>query len=147
MKSSYDELYLDGNIRLHRLLFEELLSKEPYNNYDFFALVNRYMKDSDIRSAMDNGDWRALNKCDKQLLKSIPLSGVPIRTLFSPIDKDDMIPAWWMGEIYCLLQWTYNIPSKVIAEKCPAEELYKLYNPLHETSCKRACEKIYEKYF
>ena len=144
---SYDELYLDSNRKLHRLLFEDFLILEPYRNYDLFSLIDVYMQTSEIRRQMDKGDWRALNKCDKQLLNSIDLSLVKPKSKES-VDMDgDFIPVWWMGEIYSLFQWMYDIPSKEISEKCPAEALYGVYNPLHETSHKNACEKIYHKFF
>ncbi len=50
-------------------------------------------------------------------------------------------------EIMTQIQWKYNLPSAYISAMVPAKEMIRFFNPLHETSYKNACEKIYHKYF
>lgn len=138
---AYDELYLEPNMDLHRLLFVKLAENEQYS---FCSLVNNYMQTSEIRRKQDEGNWSALNKGYKQLLNSIDLSGCESKDKNEFVDD---IMAHWIADIYVLFQWMYNIPSDVISKNVPAEEMIKIYNPLHETSEKNACEKIYQIYF
>ena len=140
--SAYNELYLDGNIELHRLLFLEFMENKEY---DYFSLVDAYMQTSEIRARMDIGNPIALCKGDIQLLNSIDYE-VCIKDAHNNPNVDYFI-MHWMADIYCLFQWTYDMFSQEINRVIPAKELYRIYFPLHETSLKNACEKIYDIYF
>lgn len=140
---AYWELYLDGVLSVHKLLFHDFIYNEPYKGYDFFSLTDLYMRESEVRAKMDIGNTSALNKCDKQLLNSIPLEKCPR----NDDEQADGILTNWMATIYVLLQWQYKLSSKEISEKLPAKELARIYNPLHETSDTNACRKIYENIF
>lgn len=140
---AYSELYLDGMLSVHKLLFHDFIYDEPYKNYDFFSLVDLYMQESEVRAKMDIGNTSALNKCDKQLLNSIPLEKCPK----DDTEQVDGILTNWMATIYVVFQWTYKLSSKEISEKLPARELARIFNPLHETSDTNACRKIYEHLF
>ena len=139
---AYNELYLKSNIELHRLLFLDFTKNK---DFDFFSLVDAYMQTSKIREGMDKGSPKELNKGDKQLLNSIDYSKC-IKDAHNNkvIDYGIM---HWMADIYCQFQWYYKISSKEINYKIPSKELYRIYFPLHETSEKNACEKIYQIYF
>lgn len=60
-------------------------------------------------------------------------------------ESDDILLGW-IADMYVLLQWIYNLPSVYINMKLSSSELAGAYNPLHETSYKNACEKLYHKY-
>lgn len=135
----FDKLYLVPLMDLHRLLFIKLMESK----YDTLVAIDLYMKTSEIRQKMDQGNWVALNKGYKQLFNSIDFSKCPVKT-----EKDEDIYLYhWMADIYTLMQWMYNIPSAEIADKIPSFVLAQKFNPLHETSEKNACEKLYETYF
>lgn len=137
----YDVLYLNPLMDLHRLVFLRFMENEEH---DFFSLIDNYMQTSDIRAKMDVGNWSALNKCDKQVINSVDMSNV---TKKDPAEVIDYFIMHWMADIYTLFQWMYNIPSKEINDRIPAKKLYKIYYPLHETSEKNACEKLYHTFF
>lgn len=139
---AYNELYLNSNIELHRLLFLDFTKN---TEYDFFSLVDAYMQTSEIRQGMDKGSSKELNKGDKQLLNSIDYS-VCLKDAHNNKVVDYGI-MHWMADIYCQMQWYYNIPSKEINNRVPAKEMYRIYFPLHETSEQNAIEKIYKIYF
>lgn len=133
--------YVNEIIDLTALVFTKL---EEMEEYDTFSLIDAYMRHSEIRRKMDEGNWSALNKGHKQVLNSIDYS------LGKPNDHSmelDGILLDWMARIYVLLQWAYRIPSAEISRVLPAAELCRTYNPLHETSEKTACEKLIHKYF
>lgn len=136
----YIKEYLYPLMELHRLVFIELEKQFPQK--DIFSLIDTYMRESQIRERMDEGNWIALNKGYKQVINSIPMDHCEE---FKGNVVDD-IALRWMADIYVLLQWTYNIPSKRISECVPAKELFFIFSPLHEASEKIACEKIYKKY-
>ena len=139
---AYSKDYLKPTQDLHCLLYKDFIENEKY---DFFSLIDSYMQTSKIKEKMDEGNWSALNKGDKQLLNSIDFSKCQEKKSNSYIV--DIIVARWMANIYTLFQWKYNISSKELNRILPSKTLYELFNPLHETSLDNACEKIVYKYF
>lgn len=106
--------------------------------YSLCSMIDEYMQHSEIRKKMDKGNWSALNKGYKQLLHSIDFTRCKPKADNTEYDN---ILLEWVAHVYVMLQWKYNIPSKTISQKVPAELMMKLYNPLHETSYPNACEK------
>lgn len=129
--------YLEPLMNLTRLVFIKL---NENNNLDIFDLIDSYMRYSEVRVGMDKGNWKYLNMGWKQVYNSVPMDNI------KEGEKTDTFMLHWMADIYTYLQWMTNISSEEISKKCPAKELAKIYYPLHETSIKNACEKIYYKY-
>ncbi len=136
------EYLLNRTVKLHVLVFRDFIEISPYNQYDFFSLVDLYMRTSDVRKGIDERKQKYLFLGDKNVLNSIRYHEADAKKA----DYDVNI-ARWMGAIYTYLQWIYEIPSKSISMEIPAKKLYNLWNPYHELSYKRACEKIYQSYF
>lgn len=139
MEHPFIKEYLTPLMNLHRLLYI-MMGKD--DKYDTYSMIDSYMQTSEIRSKMDIGNWSALNKGWKQLYNDVDLSNCPPKT-----EEIDSIMLHWIADIYTLFQWMYNIPSKEINRRVPANVMSNIYYPLHEISIKRACEKIYEHYF
>jgi hypothetical protein len=137
---AYSEDYLESVISVHSLLFEKF---EEVSEYNTFSMIDTYMQYSEIRSLIDIGNWSALNKGSKQLFNSVDFNMCKQNNLDIIIDT---IVLKWMATMYVLLQWKYNLKSSLISLNLPAEELYRTYNPLHETSFDIACEKLFNKY-
>lgn len=129
--------YLEPLMNLTRLVFNKL---NEINNLDIFDLIDSYMRYSEVRVGMDKGNWKYLNMGWKQVYNSVPMDNI------KEGEKTDTYMLHWMADIYTYLQWMTSISSEEISKKCPAKELAKIYYPLHETSIKNACEKIYYKY-
>lgn len=140
INTAYDKAYLEGVCNVTKTAFSCLVE----SNYDFFDAVDAYMQTSEIRQKMDAGNWSALMKGHKQLLNSIDYANC--KPNIENEDKIDMIMYRWIADIYVYLQWMYNLPSKAISLRVNARELYRIFTPLHETSIKNACEKIFNKY-
>lgn len=138
-KRAYRKEYLLPNMDLHRLLFVQIEHETPYNAFD---MIDAYMQTSQIRAKQDIGNWSALCKGYKQLLHDIDTTGCSTKKQL----VDDIF-LHWAADIYVLLQWMYNLSSKEINTRISARELWKIYNPLHETSEQNACDKIYHIYF
>ncbi len=135
--TAYNYLYLEPLMNLIRYVFI-LWNNTDRNTFD---TIREYMTNSEIRQKMDRGLSPFLNKGSKQVFNDIDLD----KCRYSE-DKINESILYWMADIYTYLQWRYNIPSKNIYEKINAEELAKLYYPLHETSIKNACEKLYNSF-
>jgi len=50
----------------------------------------------------------------------------------------------WVGIIYSLYQWKYNVPSKQIIEDIPLAAMERYYIPFHQASDETAVTKIRE---
>jgi hypothetical protein len=137
---AYNEAYLKDVINVHSFLFLQLAK---IKQYDIFSMIDAYMRHSDIRRKMDEGNWSALNKGYKQLLNSIDFSTCEPDKNKTEVDS---ILLGWMATVYVMLQWKYRLFSSEISMKLSARELCKTYNPLHEISYENACEKLYYRY-
>lgn len=134
---SFDYLYLEPLIKLTRYVF--IL----WNNSgkDTFEAIDEYLTNSIIRQKMDKGFTPFLNKGSKQVFNSINLA--KCKDNQNPVNESIV---YWLADIYTTLQWKYNIPSSFICDKIPSKTLAELYNPLHEMSINRACNRLYNQY-
>lgn len=137
--SAYEQEYLNSVKKVTRFLFHQFM----YHGYDYFACVKEYMRSSEIRKKMDDGNWSALNKGVKQLYNSINYVGIPQgKNIYM-----DEIMSDWLADVYVYLQWKYNISSSQIIERLPPENLMLDYDPLHETNLSNACDKLFKRYW
>ena len=49
----------------------------------------------------------------------------------------------WVGIMYSLYQWKYDLPSKAIIEKLPLDEMERLYVPYHQLGDEAAVCKLH----
>lgn len=138
---AYPQEYLESIVGITEFLFDKFIS---FDEYDYFSCVTEYMFNSYVRKGMDKGNPSALNKGIKQLINSVDFT-VCRRTENSNSVIDGFVSNW-IADIYVVMQWKYNIASSEIIQKLPCEELYKLYNPLHEASIEVAIDKLYKLY-
>ena len=136
---AYDKLYLQDNLKVHEFVFRIMSRNEKYC---VFSMIDKYMRESDVRRKMYMGNWSALNKAHKQLLESVDFTDCEPRQY----DIDEISIAW-IADMYVLLQWKYKIPSAEISRKIPSKKMFSLFNPLHETSYENACDKLYKKFW
>ena len=136
---AYDECYLEGMIQKNRYLFK-LIAR----NFDsVFQVISDYMN-SEYRKYMDMGNPLYLNKTPKQILGSL---GITIQEYDHISELYDEFILEWMADIYVYMQWKHCILSSEIVMRIKPEDLYKKYNPLHETSIENGVEKLREIYF
>lgn len=130
--------YLIPLMNLIRLVFVQM---NRINELDIFEQIDAYMRTSDVRSGMDRGLWKELNKGWKQVYNSVDFSGI------EPGEKSDDIMLHWLADVYTYWQWRYCLSSKEIRLRCNAKLLSKLYYPLHEAAIPVACEKLQNRFF
>lgn len=133
-KTAYDGSYLDDMKLKCRYLFK-LIAR---NHLDVYYVIEKYMC-CEYRAKMDKGNPLFLNKTPKQILGSMKYK---VNLLADVSEEWDEFILEWMADIYTYMQWSYNISSAEIVEKIPPEQLYKKYNPLHETSIVNGCRKL-----
>lgn len=138
MNTAYDVEYLDSMKRKTRYLFK-LIARNCENP---FQVIENYMR-SDYRKYMDMGNPLYLNKTPKQILGSM---GIEIDLNVQMSEKYDEFILEWMADIYTCLQWKFSLWSAEIVDKILPEDLYRKFNPLHETSIKNGAEKLKEIY-
>ncbi|MDO4340611.1 MAG: hypothetical protein Q4C91_21435 [Eubacteriales bacterium] len=137
-KPAYDVEYLESMKRKTRYLFK-LIAR---NCEDVFGTIEKYMR-STYRKYMDMGNPLYLNKTPKQILGSMNIK-VDLHAEIS--EKYDEFRLEWMADIYTYLQWNFGLWSADIVGKILPEDLYRKYNPLHETSLKNGAWKLKEIY-
>lgn len=138
--NGYGEDYFADIARRQRYLFSMIDELEEYSTFD---VIDAYFKTSAIRKKIDEGNIGALNKSPKQCFNDIDFDIVSKTTIKEHYDN---ILLNWISDIYVLLQYTYKLYCYEIVSKIPSRLLYKAYFPLHETSRKNACTKLYDKY-
>ena len=50
----------------------------------------------------------------------------------------------WVGMIYALYQWRYNVPSNALIKMLPLEVMERIYPTLHQASMDTAMQKIHD---
>ncbi len=131
---AYDIIYLDSMKTKIRYLFK-LIAR---NCQEVFAVITQYME-CEYREYMDMGNPLYLNKTPKQILGKMGWSIDPEAGISR--DYDEFVLEW-MADIYTCMQWKYGIPSKELVNKIRPEELYGLYDPLHEASLENGMDKL-----
>ena len=135
---AYPKEYLEGTMNLIRLVFIQM---NEINDLDIYQQIDAFLRFSDIRQKMDEGNWSALMKGWKQVYHSVPLDAC------DPGEKADGVLLHWMADIYTYWQWKYNRSSRIMSYRCPAKELAKLFYPLHEASIPNAAGKLDQRFF
>lgn len=132
--------YLSDVRYVQKKLFFRFRDSAP--EYDTLSLIDIYLQTSEPRAAIDRGNPRGIYKSSKQLFNSICLDGAKPAV---HNDYYDDILLEWISDVYAVFQWKYNISSAEIDRMLPAETIYRAYNPLHEVTLNKACEKLYER--
>lgn len=136
---AYNKDYLEGTMNLIRLVFIQM---NEINTLNIFDEIDAYMRTSEVRKRMDEGNWSALMKGWKQVYNSIDFAECKDDNV-----KSDDIMLHWIADIYTYWQWKYNLSSREISKRCSASLLSELYYPLHETSLDNATDKLQKRFF
>lgn len=137
----YDEAFLQRQIELHRFVFHKFLTDK---NHDVYSIIDTYLQTSELRAKIDIGNLIALNTGGKGPLISIDIFKCEKKTVNYQEPSLEIIH--WMADVYCTIQWMYNLPSKEISKILPSKELAGIYDKYYSNSLKSACRDIYEKY-
>lgn len=141
MNHPYNEIFLDYQMDIHRRVFHKFSENKER---DFYSIVDAYLLKSEYRAKLDVGNLIALNTAGKGPFLSVDMDSCDKRGLGYIHPDSEVID--WIANVYCMVQWMYNIPSKEISEHLPAKELAKLYDKYYSNSLKSACWDIYREY-
>jgi len=118
--------FFEADIEKQKLLFRDFNGDKNQKAfylqkaYDALSLIDTYMK-SEVRQKMDEGDFVTGGYGDIQICNKIDKSKcLPF------VKTYDVNKLKWMAEVYCVLQWKYNIYSSDIASVLSAKELYNI---------------------
>lgn len=132
--------YLSDIRYVQKKLFFRFRDTAP--QYDTLSLIDIYLRTSPSRKMIDIANPRGVYKSSKQLFNEIDFSGAALAV---HNDWYDNILLEWISDIYAVFQWKYNMSSSEISHLLPAQTVYDCYNPLHEVTLNKACEKLYER--
>lgn len=137
--AAYDELYVGEITENQGDVFLNIRDVLPGVDEKWF--VEEWMK-SETRRCLDHAYpkwagmmpveliwWFINNEKDGEYKRGEPWGG--------------FLPSW-VGVMYSLYQWKYNIPSKQVIEEMPLKMMEQCFNPFHEVGDEVAVTKLRE---
>jgi hypothetical protein len=103
--------------------------------------IELYMR-SHARKMLDQGNPKYLNLPVKELLDHI-CEEFPDGEYIKGHEWGGFLPQW-VGKIYALYQWKYNVLSSDLIEILPLDEMERVFPTLHQAGWDTAVEKIHE---
>jgi len=136
---AYSDLYVGEITENQSRMF--LLIRDYYPGIDEKWFIETWMK-SNTRQYLDRAmpkwagmmplelaNWFIEEECNNEYKKGKPWGG------FLP---------QWVGIMYSLYQWQYNVPSRQVIEELPLDVMERCYDPFHEAGDAVAIEKLRE---
>ena len=136
--SAYNELYIEDIQVTQGRVFLNIRDELPGVDEKWF--IEQYMK-SDIRRLLDGANPKFAAKPSPELIHAF-------------IDREcggeyqrgeqwgGFLPQW-VGEIYSLYQWKFNVPSAELIEVLPLSDMERMYIPGHQMGWDAAVNKIH----
>ena len=137
--SSYSHVYFEDIQVAQGRVFLNIREELPGVDEKWF--IEKYMK-SDIRRLLDSANPKLAAKPAPELIHAF-------------IDREcggeyrrgeqwgGFLPQW-VGEIYSLYQWKYEIPSAKLIDLLPLSDMERMYIPGHQMGWDAAVNKIHE---
>lgn len=135
--TAYPEVYIARIKKTQGKVFDKIRDELPDADEKWF--IESYMR-SEIRELLDEGNPMLAHKPSPELIHAFIK-----RECGGEYQKGKALEgftAQWIGEIYALYQWQYNIPSARLIELLPVERMAELYIPLHQVGWDLAVKKI-----
>lgn len=139
MKEAYSDLYVGEITENQGRMF--LLIRDAYPKIDEKWFIESWMR-SKTRSYLDIAtpkwagmmplelaNWFITEECDGKYKKGEEWGG------FMP---------QWVGIMYSLYQWKFNVSSKQVIDDLPLEMMEQAFNPFHEAGDDVAVDKLRE---
>ena len=136
---AYDEIYVWDIQYTQGKVFFYIREELPDADEKWF--IEKYMR-SDIRRLLDSANPKLAAKPAPELIHAF-------------IDREcggeykrgeqwgGFLPQW-VGEIYSLYQWTYNVSSAELIEILPLDVMERVYIPGHQMGWDAAVKKIHD---
>ena len=136
---AYNEMYVADIMETQGNMF--MYIRDLFPGIDERWFIESYMK-SKTRKALDSASpkwagmwegelakWFLHQECNNEYKRGDPWGG------FLP---------QWVGMMYALYQWKYNVPSKDIVDVLTLAVMERCYNPFHELGEDAALAKLHE---
>jgi hypothetical protein len=135
---AYDELYVGQIMRNQGKMFFYLREELPDADEKWF--IEKYMR-SDIRRLLDGANPKLAAKPAPELLHAFI-----DRECGGDYQRGEQWGGFllqWVGEIYSLYQWKFNVPSAELIDILPLSDMERMYIPGHQMGWDAAVNKIH----
>ena len=136
---AYDEMYVGKITHNQGKMFFYLREELPDIDEKWF--IEKYMR-SDIRRLLDGANPKLAAKPAPELLYAFIN-----RECGGEYQRGEQWGGFllqWVGEIYSLYQWKYNIPSAKLIELLPLNVMERIYILGHQMGWEAAIKKIHD---
>jgi hypothetical protein len=136
--SAYDEVYV-AQIKLTQgKVFDKIRDELPGVDEKWF--IEKYMK-SDIRRLLDGANPKLAAKPAPELIHAF--INRECAGEYKHGDEWGGFLPQWVGEIYSLYQWKFNIPSAELIDILALSDMERMYIPGHQMGWDAAVNKIH----
>ena len=136
--SAYDEVYVAEIKRTQGKVFDKIRYELPGVDEKWF--IEKYMR-SNIRRLLDSANPKLAAKPSPELIHAFinrECGGEYKRGE----EWGGFLPQW-VGEMYSLYQWKYEMPSAELIELLPLSDMERIFVPLHQASWDVAVKKTH----
>ncbi|MCL2158518.1 MAG: hypothetical protein FWH48_03835 [Oscillospiraceae bacterium] len=135
---AYNELYVAKIKRTQGKVFDKIRYELPGVDEKWF--IEKYMK-SDIRRLLDSANPKLAAKPSPELIHAFIN-----RECGGEYKRGEQWGGFlpqWVGEIYSLYQWKFNVPSAELIDLLPLSDMERMYVPGHQMGWDAAVNKIH----
>ena len=137
--SAYSEVYVEDIQVTQGRLFLNIRDELPGVDEKWF--IEKYMK-SDMRRLLDSANPKLAAKPSPELI--LAFINRECGGEYKRGEQWGGFLPQWVGEIYSLYQWTYNVPSAKLIEILPLDVMERIYIPGHQMGWDAAVKKIHD---
>ena len=137
--AAYDEVYVAEIKRNQGKVFFHIREELPDADEKWF--IEKYMK-SDIRRLLDGANPKLAAKPAPELIHAF--INRECGGEYKRGDEWGGFLSQWVGEIYSLYQWKYDIPSAELIDLLPLSVMERIYIPGHQMGWDAALKKIHD---
>ena len=137
--SAYSEVYVEDIQITQGRVFLNIREELPGVDEKWF--IEKYMK-SDIRRLLDSANPKLAAKPSPELIHAFinrECGGEYERGA----QWGGFLPQW-VGEMYSLYQWMYEVPSAELIDILPLSQMERLFVPLHQAGWEVAVKKVHK---
>ena len=136
---AYDEMYVWDIQYTQGKVFDYIRDELPGADEKWF--IEKYMR-SNIRRLLDSANPKLAAKPAPELIHAFIN-----RECGGEYQRGEQWGGFlpqWVGEIYSLYQWKYNVPSAKLIEMLPLDVMERVYIPGHQMGWEAAVKKIHD---